>query len=139
MSSLRNISQSKEAKEKYVNPLINELRIRTITRDELQFMLACSDAQARHEIAEISMYYPVLSSSKRKGYRMAKNIDTLTTVEEMTEEYEVVNQSINEILSRIDVLNKKLKPLIAYQKVLGKKINENGSQALLEIEKKENE
>lgn len=122
MSKLRDIPQTKEAKEKYVNPLINELRIRTITREELQVMLACSDVQARQEIAEISMYYPVLSSSKRKGYRMAKSIDTLTTVEEMAEEYDLVRGSINEIISRIDVLNKKLKPLIAYQKVLSKKI-----------------
>lgn len=134
MSKLRNIPQTKEAKEKYVNPLINELRIRTITRDELKAMLACSDPRARQEISEISMYYPVLSSSSRKGYRMAKSIDDLKTIEEMNEEYNLVNQSINEICSRIDVLNKKLKPLIAYQKVLCKKINANGEDYIKKLD-----
>lgn len=78
----------------------------------------------RQQISDISMYYPVISNSKQKGYRIAKKIDELNTLDELIEERKKVEITINEINSRIAILKGKLKPLIAWEKVELKKENE---------------
>lgn len=122
MSRLSNVRQTESAKKKYSNPTLSLIRKGT-DREELRTLLNCTDAQARHEVAEISLFYPVISSSSTKGYRLPKNIEEMS-LNELEEEIKIVERTLNEHLSRVKCLKKKCKPLIAWLKVAEKKKNE---------------
>lgn len=104
MSKLNKIKQTKSNKAKYDNPIIPLLK-RGTNREELSNLLHCSDAQARQEVSEVSLFYPLISSSSKVGYRLAKNINEMNE-EELKEEINLVQLTINEHLSRVKALKK---------------------------------
>lgn len=123
MSKLRKMKQTQEAKENFYSPmltLLNDVK----TKAELKEILKISERAVRNEIAECSMYYAVIATSDKKGYRLAKNINDLHG-ETLLQELEEVEHQIHEISSRIKCLKKRLKPLIAYKKIAEKKLGGN--------------
>lgn len=122
MSKLRKMSQSKMAKNTFTSPMLSLLH-KVRTKEELSEIRGISERAVRDEIAQCSMYYAILATSDKSGYRLAKAIDDLSD-EELEQELEEVEHAIHEISSRIKCLKKRLKPLIAYKKVAEKKIGE---------------
>ena len=120
MSKLRKMKQTKEAKEKFWSPMLPLLH-EVMTKAELKEILKISERAIRNEIAECSMYYPVIATSDRSGYRLAKSINDLMDDESLLLELDEVNHQIRELNSRIKCLKKRMKPLIAYKKIAEKK------------------
>lgn len=123
MSKLRKMKQTREAKENFESPIMN-LLFMTRTKKELCEIRGVSERTIRNEIAECSMYYPVLATSDKSGYRLARTIDSLSG-ETLLQELEEVEHQIRELNSRIKCLKKRMKPLIAYKKVAEKKLEGN--------------
>lgn len=121
MSKLRKMSQSNEAKSKFQSDMLPLLKDGVKTKAELQELLNIGERFVREEISRCSMYYPVLATSDKSGYRLAKPVNDLED-ESLLNELEEVNHAIHEISSRIKCLKKRLKPLIAYKKVAEKKL-----------------
>lgn len=123
MSKLRKMEQSREAKEKFESEALKFLT-EVRTKEELKDLLGYeSERVARNEISRCAMYYAILATSDRKGYRLAKKLENLEG-EELLNEFNEVDHAIHEISSRIKCLKKRLKPLIAWKKVAEKKIGE---------------
>ena len=120
MSKLRKMKQTREAKENFSSPIVN-LLFMTRTKQELSELLGISERAVRDEISQCSMYYAVIATSDKSGYRLAKPISNLDD-ESLIAELDEVNHAIHEISSRIKCLKKRLKPLIAYKKVAEKKL-----------------
>lgn len=120
MSKLRKMKQTVEAKENFYSPMLMLLQD-VKTKAELKEILKISDRAVRDEISQCSMYYAVIATSDKSGYRLAKAIKGLDD-EALLEELNEVNHAIHEISSRIKCLKKRLKPLIAYKKVAEKKL-----------------
>lgn len=53
-----------------------------VSRDQVASILKCGDRQARLFIQKVKKYYPVISSSKNKGYKIATTADDLALVEQ---------------------------------------------------------
>ena len=123
MSKLRKMKQTVEAKENFYSPMLMLLQD-VKTKAELKEILKISERAIRNEIAECSMYYAVIATSDKSGYRLAKNINDLHG-EALLQELEEVEHQIHEVNSRIKCLKKRLKPLIAYKKVAEKKRDGN--------------
>ena len=122
MSKLKNMKQTNEAKIAFSSPMLDLLQT-VRTKEELSEIRGISTRAVRNEIAECSMYYAILATSDKKGYRLARKIEELNG-EDLLNEYDEVDHAIHEISSRIKCLKKRLKPLIAYKKVAEKKIGE---------------
>ena len=121
----KKLEQTNKAKEEFESPLLDVLSSdNKLSYQELIEMLNLSKRAVRNKLSDLSMYYPVISTSKEKGHRLAKNISNLNTIKELDLELREVNQTANEILSRIKILKGKLKPLIAWTKVAEKKMGE---------------
>lgn len=86
-----------------------------ITRKELIEMIGISDREIRRQISELKKERVVLYSSQRKGYRLAKELRSMTK-EERAEEIEQVQHSLNDCKSRTKQLNKQKRKYIAYLK-----------------------
>ena len=126
MKKTGELQQTKQAKAQYKHPIIDLLLTdEPMTKDELCEKLHTSEREVRNIISECSMYYPVIATSNRAGYRRAKDITKLS-IDELALEFEEVEHQANEIKSRIKCLKKKLKPLIAWLKVAEKQILEKG-------------
>ena len=119
MSKLRKMKQTKSDKENFRSPMLDLLK-EVRSKEELSEIRGISTRAVRNEIAECSMYYPVIATSDKEGYRLAKNISDLDD-ENLLSELEEINHAIHEISSRIKCLKKRLKPLIAYKKIAEKK------------------
>lgn len=117
------MKQTREAKEKFYSPML-ELLQEVKEKSELSEILHISERAVRDEISQCSMYYAILATSDKKGYRLAKKISDLSG-EELLVELDEVNHAIHEISSRIKCLKKRLKPLIAYKKIAEKKRDGN--------------
>lgn len=63
--------------------------------------LGVDERVARDRVSKIAKYYPVISSSSKKGYKRATCVDDL----------KLVKQTIAEHESRIKELKKRIKPL----------------------------
>ena len=116
--------QSNKAKEEFTSLFLATNSInynKDITRKDLIEQFNISDGAIRREVAKIANYYPVLSHSGKKGYRLAKRID-LSSKEELLEEMEIVKRVLAEDNSRIRQLKARQKPLIAWLKIAEKKI-----------------
>lgn len=120
MSKLRKMKQTVEAKANFSSPMIQLLQ-QVRTKTELKEILKISERAIRNEIAECSMYYAIIATSDRSGYRLAMPISDLEG-NALLMELDEVEHEIREINSRIKCLKKKLKPLIAYKKVAEKKL-----------------
>lgn len=51
--------------------IIQDMRVRAVTRDEIARRVNCSDRTARYIISAIALEYPVISLSDGTGYRIA--------------------------------------------------------------------
>ena len=122
---MKDIKQTQQAKEEFTKhseilPLL--LRDENITYEELQSKLGKSRREVSNLLSEASMFYALLSISYGKGHRVAKDINSLETKEDLENELKLVDFMINQTRSRYTTIRKKLKPLIAWKKVAEKKL-----------------
>ena len=122
MSKLREVKQTKGAKEQYKHPIIDFLLSdEPKTKEEIGERLhITSDREIRDVISICSMHYPIIATSSKKGYRRAKSIDSLDGAM-LQAEIEEVEHQLRELKSRVLCLRKRMKPLVAWLKVAQKK------------------
>lgn len=125
MSKLREVKQTKDAKQQYKHPIIEMLLTEEpLTKDELKDKLhATSEREVRDIISTCAMHYPVIAVSNKRGYRRAKNIDSLDG-NKLIVEMDEVQQQLNELKSRVACLKKRMRPLVAWLKVAEKKLTQ---------------
>ena len=123
MSKLKDVKQTKDAKQNYNHPIIDLLFAdEPLTKEEIGEKLhITSDRVIRDIISICSMHYPVIAVSSKKGYRRAKAIDNLED-KELQLEIDEVEHQLRELKSRVDCLKKRMKPLVAWLKVAEKKL-----------------
>jgi biotin operon repressor len=97
------------------------------SRHELMDLSNLSDRAVRREISDLKLKKVVLYSSQQKGYRLAKRIEDLDTLEAVRAEYAAVQHCINDIQARKKVFNQQLRCYIAYLKKIEKIFNTNVS------------
>jgi biotin operon repressor len=97
------------------------------SRHELMDLSNLSDRAVRREISDLKLKKVVLYSSQQKGYRLAKRIEDLHTLEDVRVEYAAVQHCINDIQARKKVFDKQLRTYIAYLKKIEKIFNTNVS------------
>ena len=85
------------------------------TRKELIEKTGLSDRDIRRRISELKNKRVVIYSSKRSGYRLARELRSMSTIER-TEEIKLVEHSLNECKSRTKQLKKQMRKYIAYLK-----------------------
>lgn len=108
--------------EQFESYLLDDLKARKCTKQELSVLYNVTERNIRKEIAEISLHYPVISHSKSKGYRIC-NVDQLlkeNNKNKISSEIEELQQCLNEINSRVKMLKKRQRALIGALKVLEK-------------------
>ena len=88
---------------------------RYTTRKELVEKTGLSDRDVRDRISELKKHRVVLYSSNKVGYRLAKELKSMTK-EERAAEVEEVKHSLNECKSRVKQLNKQERSYITYIK-----------------------
>lgn len=88
---------------------------RYTTRKELTERTGLSDREVRSKISELKKERVVLYSSSRSGYRLAKEIKSMSRIER-EEEIRQVQKSLNDCKSRTKQLNKQKRKYIAYLK-----------------------
>ena len=122
MSKLREVKQTKDAKQQYKHPIIDFLLSdEPKTKEEIGERLhITSDREIRDVISICSMHYPIIATSSKKGYRRAKSIDSLDGAM-LQAEIEEVEHQLRELKSRVLCLRKRMKPLVAWLKVAQKK------------------
>ncbi len=89
-----------------------------VTRRELENRTGLSDRQVRAEISKLKETVPVISHSKGKGYRLAKDFQDFNTANEAKQELEEIVHCINEIKSRKRSLDKTKRTYELYVKKL---------------------
>lgn len=112
----KNIKQTKANKAKYNSPLIELLGTGRKTKEQLMDILHCSDRTVRALVSELAMYYPVISSSDKKGYLLPKEPSKCERAE-LVDFCDLLEHALNDYEARIKVLKKRLKPIIAYLSV----------------------
>ena len=85
------------------------------TRKELVEATGLADREVRSKISELKKERVVLYSSSNAGYRLAKELKSMTP-EERKEEVDLVMHSLNDCKSRTKQLNKQKRKYIAYIK-----------------------
>ena len=85
------------------------------TRKELVEATGFSDREVRSKISELKKKRVVIYSSQNTGYRLAKELKSLTK-EEREKEVDLVKHSLNDCKSRTTQLNKQKRKYIAYIK-----------------------
>ena len=85
------------------------------TRKELIEATKLTDREIRSRISELKKKRVVIYSSQSAGYRLAKELKSLTK-EEREKEVELVKHSLNDCKSRTMQLNKQKRKYIAYIK-----------------------
>ena len=89
--------------------------VKYTTRKELVEKTGLSDRTIRNLISELKTKRVVIYSSKTKGYRLAKEIKTMSNIEK-EEETRLVEHSLNDCKSRTKQLNRQKRKYIAYLK-----------------------
>lgn len=123
MSKLREVKQTKDAKEQYKHPIIDFLLSdEPKTKEEIgEHLHITAEREIRDVISICSMHYPIIATSSKKGYRRAKSIDSLDGAM-LQAEIEEVEHQLRELKSRVLCLRKRMKPLVAWLKVAQKKL-----------------
>lgn len=85
------------------------------TRKELIEKTGLSDRDIRYKISNLRLEKVVISSSNRKGYRLAKEYRSMSEIER-EEEKNQIKHSLNSKKSRIRVMKKQMRKEIAYLK-----------------------
>lgn len=62
--------------------IINMLKVRFVTKSELIELFHLSDRSIRALVQQIKKDYPVISTSNKKGWKIATNVDDLPFVED---------------------------------------------------------
>lgn len=88
---------------------------RYTTRKELVERTGLNDRDVRNKISELKKERVVIYSSGQAGYRLAKELKSMTE-EEREKEIELVTHSLNDCKSRTKQLNKQKRKYIAYIK-----------------------
>ena len=88
---------------------------RFTTRKELTEKTGLSDRKVRDMISKLKTKRVVIYSSQRSGYRLAREIKSMSTIE-LEEELRLVEHSLNDCKSRTKQLNKQKRKYIAYLK-----------------------
>jgi len=88
------------------------------TRKELERRTGLPDRRVRAEISKLKETVPVISHSKGKGYRLAKDFQDFNTAKEAKQELEEIVHCINEIKSRKKSLDKTKRTYEVYVKKL---------------------
>lgn len=88
---------------------------RYTTRKELVEKTGLTDRKIRDKISELKKKRVVLYSSSRSGYRLAKELKSMSKIER-EEELRQVEHSLNECKSRSKQLRKQMRKYIAYIK-----------------------
>lgn len=88
---------------------------RYYTRKELVEKTGLSDREVRRQISELKKKRVVLYSSHRSGYRLAKELRSMSEIER-EEEINLVTHSLNECKSRTKQLKKQMRKYITYLK-----------------------
>lgn len=89
--------------------------IKFITRKELIEKTGLSDRKIREKISELKNKRVVIYSSNRSGYRLARELRSMSKIER-DEERQLVQHSLNECKSRIKKLKRQMRKYIAYLK-----------------------
>lgn len=92
---------------------------RYTTRQELVKRTNLSDREVRSKISELKKKRVVIYSSSRTGYRLAKEIKSMSNIE-LEEELKLVQHSLNDCKSRTKQLRKQMRKYIAYIKKAAK-------------------
>lgn len=92
------------------------------TRGQLVQETGLTDRAVRRQISDLKKTKPVIYNSQTKGYRLAKDYNSINTVEEAQEEYELIQHCINDIEARKRDFNMSERTYIAYQKRLEQQI-----------------
>lgn len=91
------------------------------SKEQLMKETGLSERAVRAKISDLKKERVVIYSSHQKGYKLAKFIDPVNMSEEEIEnELEMVEHSINDIKARKKVFNKQLRKYIAYMKKVEK-------------------
>lgn len=85
------------------------------TRKELVARTGLTDREVRRRISELKNKRVVIYSSQRSGYRLARELRSMSTIER-EEEKRLVEHSLNECKSRVKKLKKQMRKYIAYLK-----------------------
>lgn len=86
---------------------------RYTTRKELVEKTGLCDREIRKRISELKKKRVVIYSSQRSGYRLAKEIRSMSKTER-EEEIKLIEHSLNECKSRVKQLKRQMKKYIAY-------------------------
>lgn len=89
--------------------------IKYTTRKELVEATELSDREVRRKISELKKHRVVLYNSNRSGYRLAKELRSMSKMER-AEEIEQVKHTLNDCKSRTKQLKKQMRKYIAYLK-----------------------
>lgn len=87
------------------------------TRQEIANEMGISERKVRDKISKLKQKRVVIYNSSTKGYRLAKEIRSMSKIER-NKEKELIQRCINDINSRKKVFNMQLRKYIAYLKKL---------------------
>lgn len=88
---------------------------RYTTREELVKKTGLSERKIRDKISQLKTKRVVIYSSQTKGYRLAKELKSLSRTDR-EEEMDLVKHSLNDCKSRCKQLKKHMRKYIAYLK-----------------------
>ena len=88
-----------------------------------------TERRAREMIAELAKEHPVISRSDAGGgIRLPKKFNKCKSIEELEQEIDAVQLTMDQFQSRKKELNRRLRPLIAYRKAAEKEIKRRRMQ-----------
>lgn len=102
-----------------------------VSKHELMDLTNMSERAVRQQISNLKLKRPVIYSSRQKGYRLAKSIADLSTLEEVEAEYNAIQNCIADIQARKKVFDKQLRTYIAYLKSIEKVFMQDVSDSKL--------
>ncbi len=92
------------------------------TRKQLEIETGLNDRTIRKKISTLKKEKAVLFNSHTRGYRLAKNIEDIETLDEAKKEMNLIQHSINDIEARKRDMNMSERTYIAYLYKLKDKI-----------------
>lgn len=90
------------------------------TREQLANETGLTDREIRRQISKLKNNRVVIYSSSGKGYRLAREINSMSQIE-LDEEANLIKHCIADIKSKKKVYNKQLRKYIAYLKIVEKR------------------
>lgn len=92
------------------------------SRKQLSQETGLTDRTVRDNISQLKKEKPVIYNSQTKGYRLAKDIQSIETLKEANEEMELILHCINDMEARKHDMNMSERCYIAYLNVLKNKV-----------------